>query len=160
MGKKKPDPAPQPRKTRPNGRRTTHEPEKKAAFLAALADGANSISKAATLAGIGRRTAYDWKDKDEGFAQAWDDAYELGTDALEDEATRRGRDGVDEPVFYQGEVCGQVRRYSDALLTLLLKARRPEKFRERTSTELTGKNGAPLFPHVHVTFSDTDTSND
>jgi len=159
MPRKKAEPATPPRKTRPSGRRTLHEPDKKAKFLAALTE-ANSIGKAAAAAGIGRRTAYDWRDKDPDFAAAWDVAYEVGTDNLEDEATRRGRDGVDEPVYYQGAVCGTIRRYSDTLLLAQLKARRPDKYRERTSTELTGKNGAPLFPHVHVTFSDTDPGSD
>ena len=34
-------------------------------------------------------------------------------------------------MFYKGAVCGHVRRYSDTLLMFLLKAHRPEKYRER-----------------------------
>jgi hypothetical protein len=51
---------------------------------------------------------------------------------LEDEAKRRAHDGIDEPVFYQGEKCGVVRKYSDNLLIFMLKARRREKFSERS----------------------------
>jgi hypothetical protein len=44
-----------------------------------------------------------------GISLAWHDAVEAGTDALEDEVLRRAKDGVDEPRFYEGQVCGQVK---------------------------------------------------
>jgi hypothetical protein len=52
---------------------------------------------------------------------------ETGTDLLEDEALRRAEDGVAEPRFYEGRLCGHVQKYSDTLLIFLLKARRPQK---------------------------------
>jgi hypothetical protein len=110
--------------------RTKRIDEKRAKFLARLVEGA-SIHAAAAGAGIGRTTAYEWRDAEPEFAAAWDEAVEAGTDALEDEAVRRARDGIDEPVFYQGEKCGVVRKYSDTLLIFMLKARRREKFAER-----------------------------
>ena len=57
---------------------------------------------------------------------------------------RRAREGVDEPVFYQGEHCCNVRRYSDTLLIFMLKARKPDVYRERASIQHTGANGGPL----------------
>jgi hypothetical protein len=39
------------------------------------------------------------------FAAAWDEAIDCGTDLLEDEVMRRAKDGIDEPRFYEGEVC-------------------------------------------------------
>src|SRR5262245_61740375 len=115
---------------KPSDPRTKRTPEKRAAFLAKLAEG-GSVNAAVTAARIGRTMAYEWRAADADFATAWDQAVEAGTDALEDEAVRRARDGVDEPVFYQGQQCGTVRRYSDTLLIFTLKARRPEKFKER-----------------------------
>jgi hypothetical protein len=56
---------------------------------------------------------------------------------LEDEAFRRAHDGVDEPVFFQGQKCGDIRKYSDTLLTFLLKGMRPEKYKDRVMTEST-----------------------
>ena len=38
--------------------------------------------------------------------------------------------GVEQPVFYKGEVCGLVRKYSDVLLIFLLKGLRPEVYRK------------------------------
>lgn len=107
----------------------TRTPEKVAAFLSGLRLGA-SVSLAARNAGIPRQTVYEWRDQSEQFRKDWDDAVEEGTDGLEDAARTRAQDGVDEPVFYQGEVCGAVRKYSDTLMIFLLKARRPEKFRD------------------------------
>jgi hypothetical protein len=47
-------------------------------FLAALREG-SSIAMAARLAGVGRRTAYDRRERDERFAAAWDTALEAGS---------------------------------------------------------------------------------
>ena len=111
--------------------------EKKGKFLAALAGGASG-EKAATAAGIGRKTAYRWRDEDKDFAADWDDAIEAGTDLIEDEIYRRAVTGVDKPVFFKGEVVGHVREYSDTLLIFMAKARRPEKYTDRAQIEHTG----------------------
>ena len=49
---------------------------------------------------------------------------------MEEEARIRAMFGVKQPVFYKGEVCGSVRKYSDVLLIFLLKGLRPEVYRE------------------------------
>jgi hypothetical protein len=49
---------------------------------------------------------------------------------------------VPQPVFYQGKVCGEIRKYSDRMLELLLRSHRPEKYRDRQ--ELTGKDSDPI----------------
>lgn len=125
------------------GRLTGFTPKRRERFLAALADG-YSVSKASDEAGLSRQSFYAARERDEDFAEEWDEAIEAGTDKLEDEARRRAHDGVDEPAFYQGGICGHVRKYSDTLLIFLLKARRPDKYRERHSHEHTGKDGGPI----------------
>ena len=72
------------------------------------------------------------KATDPAFAAAWDDALEAAVDQLEAEARHRAIDGVEQPHFHQGKVCGTVRKYSDALLMFLLRAHRPETYRDRT----------------------------
>ena len=64
---------------------------------------------------------------------------EQAADVLEREAWRRASEGVKQPVFYQGEVCGHVRKYSDVLLIFLLKGARPDKYREQLATPAAGK---------------------
>lgn len=105
------------------------------AFLAALRKGA-SVSKACAAARLPMRTAYNWREEDVDFAAEWEAAIEVGTDGLEDEAIRRGRDGVNKPVYQGGDRVGYVRQYSDLLLVTMLNARRPEKFRHRASVDV------------------------
>jgi hypothetical protein len=118
--------------------RTKRTPEREVKFLEALKTGA-SVYAAARIAGIGRQTAYDWRNEDDVFAALWEEAVECGTDLMEDEAKRRGMDGYDEPVFYQGQVCGKVRRYSDFLLDKQLRARRKGKYSDRQEQVLSGQ---------------------
>jgi hypothetical protein len=53
----------------------------------------------------------------------------MGCGFLEDLAVVRAVEGLDEPVFWQGEECGAVRRYYH--LEFLLKGAMPEKYREK-----------------------------
>jgi len=129
--------------------RSDRTAKKRQAFLAALAETAN-VLKSSEIARIARRTVYDWKSADSEFADAWERALDIGTDALEDEAVRRAHDGVDEPVFYQGKACGVVRKYSDTLLIFLLKGRRPEKYRDRPSHATGVPDDGPVFFKVTV----------
>lgn len=110
---------------------------KKQAFLDALAQGA-TMSGAANAAGVARTTAYGWRNEDQNFASAWDEAFRLGASALEDEAYRRAVTGVRRPVgrtvafsLDPFETTAHTVEYSDRLLITLLKARDPERFCER-----------------------------
>ena len=123
--------------------RTKRTAKKEEEFLDLLRTG-TTVTKACKIVNIGRVTVYEWRQADEAFAKRWDEAIEIGTDSLEDEAVRRAHDGVDRPVFYQGDVCGHVREYSDTLLMFMLKGRRPEKFKDRATHEVTGPGGGPV----------------
>jgi hypothetical protein len=67
-------------------------------------------------------------------------------DMLEDEAIRRGCHGVERPVLHMGKqvMLGEEgnlqplfeREYSDALLIMMLKALRPEKYRDRSNVKV------------------------
>lgn len=117
------------------------------AFFAMLREGA-SVRRACAAAGMARSTAYRRRADDPDFARAWDDAVEDGTDHLEDEMVRRAVEGIDKPVFYKGEPVGHVRVYSDTLLMFTLRARRPDKFKDRVAAEHSGKDGAPLTVNI------------
>jgi hypothetical protein len=97
------------------------------AFLAAYAS-CGSVKRAAKAAGVSREAHYDWKRRHPEYAEALELATEMGADALEDEATRRGQLGVLEPVYQGGEKVGVKRRYSDSLLLAMLRGIRPHKF--------------------------------
>lgn len=110
-------------------KRTIRTDRARETFLNVLRATCN-VSDAARTAGIGRTTAYEWR-SEPAFAQAWDDAEDEAKDALEREAWRRGVEGCDKPIVYKGKVTGKFKEYSDRMLELLLKAHRPEKYRER-----------------------------
>lgn len=103
-------------------------------FLTTLTAACN-VTAACKAAGIGRQTAYQWREDDPLFAEAWRDALEEAVDGLEKEAWRRAVEGVDRPIVYQGVVTGSYREYSDRMMEILLKAHRPEKYIERTRSE-------------------------
>jgi len=88
------------------------------------------IDKSAEAVGVDRSTIYEWRKKDEQFCKDMDEVRDLIASALEDEAYRRAVEGIDKPqtVAGQREV---VREFSDTLCIFLLKAARPEKYRER-----------------------------
>jgi hypothetical protein len=117
---------------------------RKEAFLKALAQGL-SVTRATEAAVIARTTVYYWRQHDPVFAQEWENAMEASADLLEDEARRRAVEGVEENIYYGGKVVGAARKYSDSLLTMLLKGRRPSVYRDRLSAELSGPDGGPLL---------------
>jgi len=120
-------------------------------FLAELSSDAN-VSAAANAIGVSRRTVYDWREADPEFAKRWDAAVEIGLDALEDEAARRGMRGYEEitiervPIGTKGRTrrveTKRVRKYSDTLLMFMLNGRRGHVFKNRH--EHTGHGGGPI----------------
>jgi hypothetical protein len=90
------------------------------------------VTQAAAEAGIHRNTAYFERQNDPVFAKEWQEALDRGVDMLEDVAKKRAYDG------------------SDTLLIFLLKAHRPERYRETTrnlNITLTPEQATQLSDH-------------
>lgn len=91
---------------------------------------------------------YELRSADEEFSAAWDQAVEDGVQYLEDEARRRATEGVKrvKRTYWKGELIDEHEEtmYSDTLLIFLLKAKRPEVYRERQSVEHSGPGGGPV----------------
>jgi hypothetical protein len=68
---------------------------------------------------------------DKEFAKDWADAIEEATDALEAAARGRAIDGHKRPIYQGGKHVGDEIVYSDRMTEILLKAHRPEQFREK-----------------------------
>ena len=89
-------------------------------FLAVLRDTAN-VRLACQKAGISRPVAYKHRNRSARFAAEWDTALAEAVDVLEAEARRRGLAA------------------SDTLLIFLLKAHRPEVYRETIRNDHAGQ---------------------
>lgn len=85
---------------------------------------------------------------DPDLHEAYEDARGRSPERIRAELQRRAIDGVLEPVFHQGEIVGEIRRYSDRLLLALAKARLPE-FQDTTRIEVTGGGGGPIEIEDH-----------
>ena len=108
-------------------------------------EASSSVTKAARWAKIQRQTHYDWLEQSPVYVQAFERAEKVAGRTLEDEAVRRAHEGIRKAVRYKGRIVGYDSEYSDSLLLALLKGALPEKYRDRWSGELTGKDGKPLF---------------
>ena len=147
-------------------------PPKMKAFLAAYRETC-SITRAAEAAGISRWAHYRAVERCEPYRLAFEEADEEAVGALIDEAVRRGKEGVRRYVLYHGKpvmvamdptkrtgkknpkVALVESEYDTTLLAMILKAKKPEVFRENVRAELTGKNGGPLV----ITVRRMDKSN-
>jgi hypothetical protein len=94
-------------------------------FLQTLGQTCN-VTMACKVAGVDRSVAYDHKRALPEFAAQWEDAKEAAIEILEAEAWQRAR------------------KKSDLLMIFLLKAHKPEKYRERTEVDVTS-GGKPLL---------------
>jgi hypothetical protein len=114
------------------------------------------VSRAAEAAGVGRTTVYEWQEHDDTFAQAFRQAEIRSTEVLETEARRRAVNGVEKQrrVFdSRGNLIDEYTEitYSDTLLIFLLKARAPEKYRDRHDIT---SGGDPIT--IRVQYVDID----
>lgn len=114
-------------------------PEARARFLGALA-ASGLICQASKLSGASYQSLLRARKADEEFEAEVQTALSLYGETLQKEAHRRAVDGVEEPVYYKGKVVGHVRRYSDRMLELCLKARVPQ-FRERATVDHNVRGG-------------------
>jgi len=98
--------------------KTRHDgwtPEIRVKFLNALANCGN-VRSAALYVGRSRTSAYNLYHRDPDFARGWDAALLLARDLATDELQCRAIDGVEEEVFYHGNVIATRRRYDSRLL--------------------------------------------
>ena len=136
-----------------DGRVTTHTQDivsrrKRDIFLKVLRE-TGKVVEAAKAAGYGDSTFLRRVYKDDSeFAQLWEEAVEAAYDRMEDEAVRRARDGILDPVYYKGEIAGYRLNYSDQLLMFLLRGARPEKFRDNVKIDATinARIGVAVMP--------------
>lgn len=118
-------------------------------FLTALRNTGGNVQAAIREAGTpsGNSQVYDLLRDDPDFRARYDAAIAAGTAVLEAEAVRRAVEGVDRPLIggrFKDEVVAYERVYSDNLLTFLLRARKPDTYKDRVASEVSGPGGGPV----------------
>jgi hypothetical protein len=147
---------------------TKRTPALEKIFLEQLAAG-YSVTASAWTIGVHRMAAYRWRDlslatrQEDGsflddFCVRWDDAMEAGVDRLEDEAHRRAARGVEKPVYQGGVMVGTITEYSDTLMQVMLKGKRPSRYNTERH-ELVGAGGGLLATKMEIEFIDNDRKN-
>lgn len=133
-------------------------------FLAAFRLG-GLVQAACDATNVPRSSVYSWRERDPTFKVAFVDATKESVERLEGEAYLRATVGQEQPIIWKGQMqmvgldaqgrpapAGRpdlmvrqipltTRTPSDALLMFILKARRPQKYRDRMETKI-GKDGA------------------
>lgn len=135
---------------------------KQAEFLAAYSR-LGHITLAAAVAGVNRSSHYSWMKEDPTYLERFQAAHEQALDYVEDVVMESATQGIEEPVIYQGQLsylplfdeAGNVvrdengyiklsnkpltvRKRNDVAAFFLLKAGRPDKYRENSTVELKG----------------------
>tara|TARA_R110002126_G_scaffold10087_3_gene45366 strand:+ start:3081 stop:4424 length:1344 start_codon:yes stop_codon:yes gene_type:complete len=130
-------------------------PETRVKFLEALARTGN-VQASAYYVQLSRQSAYDLRRRDPDFARGWQAALVLARDVAEDALQERAIEGIEEPVYYHGEVVGMRRRYDSRLLLAHLARldkiaeqipahRAAARFEELMEAIRTGADSAPLI---------------
>jgi hypothetical protein len=68
--------------------------------------------------------------------EALENAEQCGALRLESVAIKRATEGVEEGVYYQGELVGTERKYSDGLLTTLMKGKMKSRYGAESQTSV------------------------
>jgi hypothetical protein len=97
-----------------------------------------NVRSSADKVGMSRSWVYKFKEQDEAFAEKWTDALEDYVATLEAEADRRAVKGNKKKVFYGGKEIGTTQDFSDTLLMFRLKALKPERYRDRSDSKISG----------------------
>ncbi|WP_417618555.1 hypothetical protein [Parasphingorhabdus sp.] len=84
-------------------------------FLEALAQTGN-VQASAYFVQRSRQSAYDLKRRDPDFARGWLAALVLAREEAQDKLQERAIEGIEEEIFYHGEVVATRRRYDSRLL--------------------------------------------
>lgn len=94
--------------------------------------------------GLSSRIIEDYRVLIPTFSDQIDFALEMFNAKLEEAAVERAVEGVDEPIYYQGEHVGDKKKYSDDLLKFLMQANNPEKYGKTDNKS----GGAPIVVQI------------
>ena len=119
--------------------------ERQEAFLAAIAQ-RFSISAAARLVGVTRGQHYVWKREDPEYVVRYEHAQQEALDGVVDQVFQIATGKVTKKVVSAGREIGEELDQMAVLRAaeILLRAHRPEQYRDRSTVEHTGRDGGPI----------------
>lgn len=112
--------------------------KRKKAFLRHL-EKSGSRNAAAAYLGVSRQTIYYHEKQDPVFAEKIQMAIDKAEFEIDAEIHRRGIEGIDQNIYYQGKVVGTEKKFSDRMLEFRAKTLNPERYGEKTTTNLNAK---------------------
>lgn len=115
---------------------------RKRAFLRAVAE-TGQLQKACERIGVSAQTVALLRKRSPEFDEACENALRISLPSIAQIAYERAVDGWDEDVVVRGEVVGTRRRYSERLLSDLLKAELAARHAERVEDVKQGRNRPP-----------------
>lgn len=107
-----------------------------AALKEALVANYGDFFEACQVTGLSPMFVRTWMKDDADVREALENAEQVGSLRLESVAIKRGVHGVEEDVYYQGNVVGQTTKYSDGLLTTLMKGRLKDRYGDTSNTNV------------------------
>jgi hypothetical protein len=116
--------------------RERRQAEQKARYLKTVGQ-VGTLTAGCRAARCSPHTVYAWREHDLAFAMAEAEARTAFADAVEEEAIRRAWHGIKRPIYQGGKLVGYETVYSDNLLLQLLRAHKPEKYRENVQLAVT-----------------------
>lgn len=120
--------------------------EDKQKFLDELRNHGNRTTASRAI-GVSYNTVDRWREGDADFDRAYEEALEEAADLLEQEARRRAVEGTTRKRYDKdGNLISEEQVYSDSLLSKLLDGAKPDKYKQRVASEMTGAGGTPLVP--------------
>jgi len=109
-----------------------------------------TITAAGKEADVARSEHYRWLKEDPAYAAAFREAEEAAIELLETEARRRALAGEEHPIFYRGAEISKRRVMSDPLLMFLLRAKRPEVYRDRGAVDRSAQASPDADAQTHL----------
>lgn len=122
-------------------------PERQRKFIAALA-ASGVVTDAARAIGVTMEGLYGLRNRAgaEEFRAAWDTAVDRAMARVEDAAVARAIEGVERPIVSGRQLLGWYRVHNEALVTFLLRNRRPDRYGAVPRQEL--KPGHPAYERI------------
>lgn len=117
------------------------------ALVSELQHNCGDMLAAARTVGVSLMFVNQWAKDDKITKDRLTEAAAVGTQGLVSAAIQRAVHGVEEDVYYKGEVCGTKTNYSDSLLTTLLKAK-VQEFKSEDAQPMVQVNIANLMPRA------------